>query len=211
MTNTDKVEHGLHARDYLARARARLASASPENLFYAAFELRCGIEARLQQYLEAQRETTGRIKQGWRIAKLSRRLERHFRTGDQVVRIAMREPDGRVFYELVYTPVTARLQKMGERLGSLLHAQTKCRPPTDKWWSETRQFLESVVEELEKAVRGNLLGAPLWNPRTKRVFTVSEPFPNESPQEHKAAIGRVGRRFLAQVEFLNEQTAKDSS
>jgi len=116
----------------------------------------------------------------------------------------MLDTNGRPFYKLVYTPVTARLQKMGERLGALLHAQTKYHPPTDRWWSETREFLESVAAELGKAVRGNLLGAPLWNPRTRRAFTVSEPLPGESPDEHKAAIGQVGKRFVARVENLDE-------
>ena len=84
-THNDSDEYGLHARDYLARACACLAEGSRAALFYAAFELRCGIEARLQQYLEAQREKTRKIKQGWRIAKLARHVERRFKTGDKVV------------------------------------------------------------------------------------------------------------------------------
>ena len=87
MTNNGSAEYGLHARDYLARTRACLAKGSPATLFYAAFELRCGIEARLQQYLEAQRENTGKIKQGWRIAKLARHVNRRFKTGDKVVQL----------------------------------------------------------------------------------------------------------------------------
>ena len=72
MSNGHLEEYGLHAREYLARARACLAEKSAPSLFWAAFELRCGIEARLQQYVEAQRENTAKIKQGWRIAKLAR-------------------------------------------------------------------------------------------------------------------------------------------
>ncbi len=47
------MKYGTHSRGYLARARQRLDEGSFESLFYAAFELRCGIEARLQQYEEA--------------------------------------------------------------------------------------------------------------------------------------------------------------
>src|SRR3990172_841250 len=119
MTNIGSGEYGLHARDYLARARACLAKGSPAALFYAAFELRGGIEARLQQYLEAQRENTSKIKLGWRVARLARHVERRFMTGDKVVQLTMLDIDGRPFYKLAYTPVTARLQKMGERLGNL--------------------------------------------------------------------------------------------
>jgi hypothetical protein len=58
------MPYGIHARDYLTRARLRLDEQSPAGLFYAAFELRCGIESRLRQYIEAQRGNAIRIKQG---------------------------------------------------------------------------------------------------------------------------------------------------
>lgn len=123
--------YGTHARDYLARARTRLDENSAEALFYAAFELRCGIEARLHQYLEAQRGNKKRIRQGWRIAKLAKDLDRYFRTGDKVIRIAMRERNGPPFYVLMYTPVTSRLQNLGERIGNLMHIPIRYRPPED--------------------------------------------------------------------------------
>jgi hypothetical protein len=46
-------DYGISSRDYLARARGELVSGRPERLFYAAFELRAGIEQRLHEYLEA--------------------------------------------------------------------------------------------------------------------------------------------------------------
>ncbi len=201
MSNVEPEEYGLHARDYLGRARACLGETSIRALFWAAFELRCGIEARLQQYLEARRESSAKIKQGWRIAKLARHVDRRFKTGDKVVRLVMQDTDGHPFYELVYTPVTSRLQKMGERLGNFLHAQTRYHSPTDRWWSEVRHFLESVAAELDRAVQGNLMGPPLWNPRIRRAFMVTELRAGESPDAHKATLGQIGRRFIAKVEY----------
>lgn len=39
---------------YLDRAKDCLEEGNPRNLFYAAFELRCFVERRQQDYLEAQ-------------------------------------------------------------------------------------------------------------------------------------------------------------
>lgn len=114
--------YGTHARDYLARARTRLDESVPEALFYAALELRCGIESRLQQYLDAQRGNKKRMKQGWQIAKLAKNLERYFKAGDKVIWIVMRERKGPPFYVLMYTPVTRDLQNLGERIGGFMHA-----------------------------------------------------------------------------------------
>ena len=196
--------YSIHARDYLARARLRLDEQSPERLFYAAFELRCGIESRLQQYIEAQRGNATRIQQGWRIAKLAKDLERHFKTGDKVIRLVMRESDGQPFYVLMYTPVTAQLRKMGEKLGNLMHAPVQYHPPDNPWWEKTRGYLEAVWVEINKATRGNLMGAPLWHRETGQVFVVTEPLLGETPEEHKAAVGRIGRHFVAEVGYFDD-------
>ena len=45
-------QYKITSRDYLSRARICLDEGSNRFLFYAAFELRCGIEARMREYLE---------------------------------------------------------------------------------------------------------------------------------------------------------------
>jgi hypothetical protein len=70
------------SRSYLARALGFLKKGRAEDLFYAAFELRCGIEARLQEYLEVQGHLSKKQKQGWRIADLGNKASRAFSTGD---------------------------------------------------------------------------------------------------------------------------------
>lgn len=66
------MSYGTHSKDYLTRARQRLDEGSPESLFYAAFELRCGIEARLQQYEEALANIAKIRRAGWRIPKVAK-------------------------------------------------------------------------------------------------------------------------------------------
>lgn len=53
MTTMESREYGVGSRDYLRRAKDLLAQGTPAALFHAAFELRCGIEARLQEYRDA--------------------------------------------------------------------------------------------------------------------------------------------------------------
>ena len=198
------MRYGLSARDYLARARARLDDRSPEGLFYAAFELRCGVESRLQEYLEAQEEVRERKKMGWRVAKLAKQIERMFRTGDKIIQFAILSDDGetlvRNFY---YTPVKRQLRKDVERLGEYMHALRRYRTPQDKRWEATRAFLERVYTALFEATRGRLLGPPLMGPKGTRFDLLLEPEEGEKVEDlTKWLIGttrRVGVRYLDRI------------
>jgi hypothetical protein len=83
------MSYGISSRDYLQRAMTRIAEGSSEVLFYAAFELRCGIEARMQEYLHAWDHVSKKKRNGWRIAELGRNIERAFRARDTFVRWAV--------------------------------------------------------------------------------------------------------------------------
>lgn len=52
----DKTEYWVGARSYLERAKARLEDATHVSLFYAAYEIRCAVEARQDEYLKAQEQ-----------------------------------------------------------------------------------------------------------------------------------------------------------
>ena len=45
--------YGINAESYLSRARKQLDEGTQNGLFYSAFELRCGVETRLHEYLDA--------------------------------------------------------------------------------------------------------------------------------------------------------------
>jgi hypothetical protein len=91
-----KVGEGydVTSRGYLERADVRLAEGTAQALFYAALELRSGIAARMQQYLQARDEVSKRKKQGWRVANLAKDIEQVFRTGDKVVEFSINEESG---------------------------------------------------------------------------------------------------------------------
>jgi len=46
------ISYGFASDNYLQRARMQLDGKTCEGLFYAAYELRCGIEARMREYLD---------------------------------------------------------------------------------------------------------------------------------------------------------------
>ena len=61
----NSISYGMTARHYLERARARLDENTSEGLFCAAFELRCGVESRMREYLRAQEAVSEGKKNGW--------------------------------------------------------------------------------------------------------------------------------------------------
>jgi hypothetical protein len=159
------MSYAVKAKDYLARARARLDENSQESLFYAALEIRCGIEARLKEYFDAQSETTKKKRQGWKIAKLAKQVESAFRTRDKIIRLIVFDSQtSELIKEVLYTLVTRRLQKFGEKLGDYLHSQEQHRLLAETWWSAFRQELEATFEELNFAASGGLLAPPLEHP-----------------------------------------------
>jgi hypothetical protein len=71
--------------DYLERARERFAEGSHQALFYAALELCCGIEQRIQEYLNAQKQISNKLQKGWRITHLGKNLNKVFKERNKVI------------------------------------------------------------------------------------------------------------------------------
>jgi len=195
--------YAIGSRDYLRRARSRLGDGSFEALFYAALELRSGVEARLQEYLDAQHHISERKKKGWQVAKLGRNLEEAFRVGNRIVEITIANDPGRKPLALLYyTPVTKSLQKNAQQLGNYLHSIKQYREPTDPWWREFRAILDSAVAELEVATTGTLLGPPLLHPKTGSATMTTETVEGTDPNELIERIGRTGTQICMKVDYL---------
>lgn len=189
------------SRDYVRRAEERLADDKYESLFYAAFELRCGIEARMQEYMENWSHISEKKKQGWKIAKLGKDLEKAFKTGNKVVRWAVSEKDSRKLIVCFYhTPVTTRLRKKGERLGEYLHAMKKWRHDDDPWWDDLRFHLNEVAAELRIANTGTLLGPPMMQKDTAQVQMNMEVPPGVDLDSVTSQM--MERNFTVNVSYL---------
>lgn len=188
------ASYRVGSRDYLQRAKELRAAANEDRrlLFHSAFELRCGIEARLQEYLEVRDEVSKRLKSGWEIAKMARGLESVFESGDQVAELAYAFGDTQeIDYRLLYTPVTARLQEIGGRLGNYLHAKRKLSDDADPFWDEFKKLLDEGITLLVDATTGTLLGMPLQESKTGELQLFIEAFEGD-PRTAKIASKKVG-------------------
>lgn len=175
----------------MARAKRCLANNDLESLFYAAFEVRCGIEARMQEYLEVQEHVSKKKRQGWHVAKLARNIEDVFRLGEKEALLRVREKQTReVIFEARYTPVTKSLQKKAKTLGNFLHAAKKYHAPDSPHWTKFRAGLETAVSELGHANSGRLLGPLLIHPNKKYIDMKLElPTPEEQAAVKRMAVG----------------------
>lgn len=170
-------DYSSSARAYLARARKKLSLGTKEALFYAAFEIRCGVEARLQEYLEPHEHIPESRRTDWRVGKLHRTANEAFQLGDQVSRLDIvfetRSDHPFTFY---YTPVTSRLKAIVERLGNYLHA---AQGPREKgFWDQVRDELAEAIQLLEDATTGTLLGPVLLSSESGNAVMPMELLPD---------------------------------
>jgi len=188
---------------YLHRARQRLDEHTREALFYAAFELRCGTESRLQDYLDARKDIAKHKKQGWKIMGSAKELDRLLRLGDAIFEASFLDGDGRIALALYYTPVTARLRESaGTRLHDLVHAMKTSFPDADRWWADTRSFLEQIYSDLAFANKGTLL-APIMRSPDGRSFHMSACVRHDSPIADKVpSFSQVGSDVTIRVRYL---------
>ena len=100
--------YGISAREYLARAKSNLSNPDCTFLFYAAFELRACIEARQDEYVDAQQRYLKSLPKSEKIGKKAKLLARickpHLITA---LRFVFDDGD----YFVYYTPVSNNLHK----------------------------------------------------------------------------------------------------
>ena len=193
------MPYQISSRDYLCRAREQLGTSNADALFYAAFELRAGVEARMSEYLEVQQYVSEKLKRGWQIAMLGKGIDRAFQLGNKLARFSYREADGDdELFVLYYTPVSKALQRNAQQLGDYLHRQKRFRPDNDEWWNIFRRKLERTSELLCRSCTGTMLGPPLMR-STKEVQTfveVVEGCPVDVSQHLRA-----GSKFVAVISY----------
>jgi hypothetical protein len=190
------------SRDYIKRAQQLLKSGNSESLFYAAFELRCGIEARMQEYLEVADDISEKKKQGWKIAELGKNLERAFKLGNKIVQLNFEDAVSSNQCTIYHTPVNSQLRKQGQQLGNYLHAMKGHRKLDDPWWKVFKSLLDETCNGLSIATKGTLLGPPLFQPDGRTVKTHHELEVEPMVDEAMKKIGRVGGHIRLRVEYL---------
>ena len=162
--------YNIPAFEYLRRAKEQIEMFDQGNLpslFYAALELRIGIEMRLNDYIKAADKNKSQTKK-YSGKELKRELHNIDPETDQecIVTFSL---GGNVkkASSMKFTPVSEKLaNEMYGKLGNLLH-----RKFADykywyryKWWREQRELLEEVVKELEYTCSGSLRNVPKFRP-----------------------------------------------
>jgi hypothetical protein len=196
------ISYNCGARAYMKRAKLQLDKSEKEALFYAAFELRCGIEARLQEYLYVQEKVSEQKKKDWQVIKLSRNLENVLPLGDRIVELIYSEVKSGESISIYFTPVKKSLQRQSGRLGDYLHAMKSGRDDNDIWWNETAKFLASVYEELFAATAGTVLGPPVMTRGSNKYKLIAELGIIKAHDEFFAIWGHAGNNVQMKVNYL---------
>lgn len=197
----------LKPRECLSRASEHLASDDRIRLFYAALELRLGVEARLHDYRDAAERAATLKRRGWKIADLAKDLDRVFRTGDKgvVFRVYAEEREGH-YKAFIFTPVRRQTRQLAERLGDYLHFTSRTRINDDEWVQEFRDVLKGVATGLAFATTGMLLAPPLVTSGNgkKKITAITEVSGDAEAGEVLAVIGGVGGKVRIDVKYFDE-------
>lgn len=202
-------DYFISSRAYLARAQGQLGAGTQASLFYAAFELRCGIEARLQEYLEPHEHIPEGRRTDWRVGNLHRTTEQAFSLGDQVARLQISCRGSRTpVATLFYTPVSARLKALAEKFGNYLHVAKSYRSADDPSWKDLRTQLDEAARLLSDATTGTLLGPMLLESGTQNATMPVEILPDD-PQGATILKELKGVDLIVDVRYFPDlQTAQ---
>lgn len=208
------THYGTSSRDYLARADALLRESTVDTLFHAAFELRCGIEARLQECLEPHEHIPLGRRTAWQVGNLHRTATDAFGSSDEVVRVEVHDrATSAHLFTLFYTPVTGRLKDIAQRLGDYLHVAKRSYAAEDAYWDDLRTLLVEGTTLLREATTGTLLGAPLINRATGQSSLPVELRPDENGiyvDQIRALKGRSVVMNVARFSSLSDALAPGS-
>lgn len=163
------MSYSTASTDYLNRMKALLDEGSEASLIYAALELRCGVEVRLREYIETIDHIPKAQKKEWAVAKLGRSLETAYRSGDKIMIFTIIFPEDGAQFQLMYIPVSKRLQDIANRLGDYLHVPKADAAENQARWKQLRELLTEAYPLLKLATSGELIGLPLIHRPTNRL------------------------------------------
>jgi len=201
-------EYSVDLYHHLQRARDQLDRDKHDGLFYAAFELRCGVESRIQDYLNARDDIAKKKKKGWKVAIAGKELDKAFTDGLRIVELVIISQTTGEAVPFFHTPVGPELRAAIGSLGNLLHAQKETIPSGSPWWGVTREFLESTFRMAGTLAQGTLL-APLLQSPTGQILMRAY-YHNDNPIAsafHDGSPFIKGAKIEARVAYYNEMPA----
>lgn len=182
-------QYQAHSRAFLMRVREHLAcfeaDGQVQNFFYAALELRFGIEARLNEYLAPALEAIGKSSKDvpeYVATKLLTKLAEIDPTSERPAALRFHSEQTGDLSVAHYTPVSRRLAAIHGQLGELLHYKFFEK---NEYWLLRKplgrsphrsipdfvELLNEGVVELELATSGTLLGNPRFTALVEEVLS----------------------------------------
>lgn len=174
-----KDHYFTSAQSYLRRARERILEGKMESLFYAAFELRACIEARVVEYAEALPNIKGKIT-SWQLAKARLALNRA--VPDRRFTLLTIQIDG-AQHTVTHTPIPNEVWKNVGRLGDYLHYRHEFDGTDDEQLREFAELVLSVYKDAWIACKGDLIGPLLGRGKPGSKLTALIRF--DSPDAHQ--------------------------
>ena len=200
------MSYGVHERHYLERAKSRLLEDTPEALFYAAFELRCFLEARQDHYLDAQRQYTKSVPEAaWKLSSQGKSLRAIYKE-ERIQQIVWAFSEERQLL-LHHVPVTNRLRQLVGQLDTYRHAQSQYRDPEDEWWAVFRGRLVEVYRLAWVVLQGNLPSPALISRKGGKVIGNLIVEFDEKPDDLDLS-SFVGAITMAHFSFLDQPPAE---
>jgi hypothetical protein len=154
------IFYDTSSRAYLTRAKLNFDSGNNEWLFYAALELRCGVEARLKEYV-VKVDTISLRKIPWKIKNLEEILAKSSNIHDKRFVFFFIHPKTKERHNVIYNPVSSNLRKIAKILGDYLHSVEQNRVLKPSFFSEFRQLVKLGIKELALATSGTLIAPPI--------------------------------------------------
>jgi hypothetical protein len=198
--NSNLAVYGIAPRDYLARAKQRLEERTLVGLFYAALEVRCFVEARQDEYLDAQKEYAKSIPKAWKIGAQGKSLEWVF-SSKQIQHLTWLVGDKSI--EAYHVPVGEELRNAGERLSDLLHVQAKRYDVSDPWWTETRRRLVGIYQRAWACCQGRLLCPALVGKDGQTIGAIKIELDANGDPRGVADMLKPGVRGILRVNYLD--------
>lgn len=202
------MAYSLAVSAYLERIEDLLKDKTEASLLYAALELRCGVEARMKEYLDPLDHIPKSQKKEWAIPKLGLSIKNTFRTGDKIMLFTVRSPKQNAECTLMYTPVSSRLQDIACRLGDYLHLPKANIVKDSSWWKNLRELIHEGYGELLLANSGELIGLPLLHKHTGKM-NVRAVIPENDPRRNLIAeLAISGEAQVVRVQYIEPLPGK---
>jgi hypothetical protein len=153
----------------------------------------------MREYLQAWDHIPEKHKTDWEIGKLAKSTEKHFVLRDKYQEWAvLKEGTSEVSAVFYYTPVTSNLRKNASMLGNYLHSPN-IKGDRSLWWTEFRVRLDEIVEQLQTATTGTLLGPAMFVYGQTQISMLSAALGGLNAERVK----ELGRLLRVKIDYLD--------